>query len=131
MEQIKTFEDACKVKGYDSEKVLPDVSAYPERHRAALTGIAKLFIINEAINFIDNDNQDWEPNWDDIDEEKHFPWVDMENDKGNPTGFRLLGVVCDGTGSDAGSRLVFKSEDGARHAFTQFEDLYKDVFELK
>lgn len=130
-QDIKTFEDACKVKGCDPAKVLPDVSAYPEPHRAALIGMAKLFIINEAINYIDNDNQDWKPDYNDGNEEKHYPWVDMEVDGNNPSGFRLGAVYCVNSHSNVGSRLVYKSEDGARHAFTQFEDVYRDVFKLK
>lgn len=129
--EIKTFADACKVKGYDPEKVLPDVTAFPEPHRAALTGMSKLFIINEAINYVDNGNEPWVPDWNDSDEEKHYPWADMEVDSNNPAGFRLIGVSYDYAGSNVGSRLVYKSEDGARHAFTQFEDIYKDVFQLK
>lgn len=129
--EIKTFADACKVKGCDPVKVLPDVTAFPEPHRAALTGMAKLFIINEAINHVDNDNQDWKPDFNDGNEEKHYPWVDMEVDGNNPSGFRLYGVGYDITYSSVGSRLVYKSEDGARHAFTQFEDVYRDVFKLK
>lgn len=129
--EIKTFEDACKVKGYEPAMVLPNVMAYPQVHQAALTGIAKLFIINEAINYVDNGGKDWAPDWDNNDEEKHYPWVDMEVDSNNPSGFRLGGVIYDHTDSGVGSRLVYKSEDGARHAFTQFEDVYKSVFKLK
>lgn len=128
---IKTFEEACSVKGYDPVMVLPDVSAYPEPHREALTSVAKLYIINEAINYLDNGNKNWEPDYDDGDEEKHYPWVDMEVDSNNPSGFRLYAVCCDYTHSDVGARLSYKSEDGARHGFTQFEGIYRDVFKLK
>lgn len=129
--EIKTFEDACKVKGYDPRKILPDVATYPEPHRAALTGMAKLFVINEAINYLDNGNQNWVPDYDDGDEEKHYPWVDMEVDSNNPSGFQLDDVGYGRTDSHVGARLSYKSEDGARHAFTQFEGIYKDVFKLK
>jgi hypothetical protein len=128
---IKTFEDACKVKGYDPVKAIPNVLAYPENHQAALTGMAKLFIINEAINYVDNGNQDWEPDYDDGDEEKYYPWADMEVDSNNPSGFRLVDVGYDDTGSYVGARLSYKSENGARHGFTQFEAIYRDVFKLK
>ena len=129
--EINSFEAACSVKGYDPVVVLPDVSAYPARHQKALTGIAKLFIINEAINYVDNGNQDWEPNYDDSDEGKHYPWVDMDVDDNNPSGFRLGNCYCVVTATAVGTRLVFKSEAGSRHAFNRFENLYKDVFKLK
>jgi hypothetical protein len=128
---IKSFEDACKVKGYDPLKVLPNVSVFPEPHQAALTGIAKLFIINEAINYVDNGNNPWVPDWNDEDEEKHYPWADMEVDDNNPACFRLHAVYFDNAYACLGSRLVYISEDGARHAFTQFEGIYKDIFILK
>jgi hypothetical protein len=71
------------------------------------------------------------PDWNDGDEEKHYPWADMEVDGNNRAGFRLGAVYYDLTGSCLGSRLVYKSEDGARHAFTQFEGIYKDIMVLK
>lgn len=129
--EVNSFEIACSIKGYDPAKVLPDVSCYPEHHREALTGVAKLFIINEAINYVDNGNQDWEPDYDDSDEEKHYPWADMEVDSNNPSGFRLYDVGCVNAASSVGARLSYKSEDGARHTFNQFEGIYKDIFKLK
>jgi hypothetical protein len=129
--EINSFEVACSVKGYDPAKVLPDASVYPEHHRAALMGVAKMFIITEAINYVDNSNQDWEPDFNDGDEEKHYPWADMEVDSNNPSGFRLNAVYCAYSFACVGARLVYKSEDGARHAFTQFESVYKDIFVLE
>lgn len=129
--EINSFEVACSVKGYDPAKVLPDVSMYPEHHRAALTSVARLFIINEAVNYVDNGNKPWIPDWDNGDEEKHYPWADMEVDSNNPSGFRLYDCLCAYSCTHVGARLVYKSEDGARHAFTQFEDDYRNVFQLK
>lgn len=132
MELIKSFEEACSVKGLDPEKVLPDVSAYPESHRNALTATAKLIIINSALNFVDNDNKDWKPDWNNDDEYKYYPWFDMEvHKKNNPSGFRLDGVnlVCSFT--CVGARLVFRTRKLAEYAGTQFEDLYHDLMVLE
>lgn len=130
MENLISFEEICKVKGYDPEKVIPDMSSYPERHMKALTSVAKLFIVNEAINYVDNGNKDWVPDWQDDNQEKHYPWVDMEKDENNPTGFRLCAVIYDCTISSVGSRLVYRSPKGVKHAFTHFEDLYRDLMVL-
>lgn len=128
VEQIKTFEDACKVKGWDSEKLLPDVTYYPESHRKALIATAKLFIVIDALNYVDNGCKDWEPDWDDSDEEKYYVWVDMEVDDNNPSGFRLFDVYYDYANSIVGSRLVYRTRKTAEYGFKQFESLYRDLF---
>jgi hypothetical protein len=125
MEHIKTFEDACKALNLDPEKVLPDISTFPPPHQKALTATAKLFIVADALN------EGWQPNWNDGDEYKYYPWFDLEKDEDvNPSGFRFHGVSYYYTNSDVGSRLCFKSRDVAQYAGTQFIDLYRDLFIL-
>lgn len=121
MEQIKTFEDACKALNLDPEKVLPDVSAFPPPHQAALIAAGKLFIVADALN------EGWKPDWNN-DEYKYYPWFDLEKDEeDNPSGFRLDSVYYYYSGSDVSSRLCFKSRDIAEYAGTQFVDLYRDL----
>lgn len=129
--EITSFEVACSVKGYDPAKVLPDVSAYPECHRSALLSVARLFIINEAVNYLDNGNEDWVPDYNDGDEEKHYHWVDLEVDANNPSGFRLHGVDYAYALSGVGPRLSYYSENGARHVFEHFEEDVRNFFLLK
>ena len=115
---IKTFEDACKVKGLDPEKVLPDASTSPYGHDTAINAFAKLLIIAEALN------EGWQPDWSNYDERKYYPWFDLEKSKSNPGGF-VVGYAFDFATSYVGSRLCFKSRDLAQYAATQFADLYK------
>ena len=122
MQKIKTFEDACKSLNVDSEKVLPDVSAFPLVHQKALTAAAKLMIIITVLN------GSWVPDWNNDDEYKYYPWFDMEKDENNPDGLRLNDVNCYYSASFVGSRLCFKSRDLAEYAAEQFLDLYKDYF---
>jgi hypothetical protein len=129
--EITSFEIACTVKGYDPAKVLPDVSMYPERHRAALLSVARLFIINEAVNYLDNGNENWVPDYNDGDEEKHYHWVDLEVDANNPSGFRLYVIYYTDSNSCVGPRLSYYSENGARHVFTHFEEDVRNFFLLK
>jgi len=124
MPLVKTFEEACKALGLDPEKVLPDVSAFPPPHQVALTAVGKLFIIADALN------EGWQPNWNNNDEYKYYPWFDMEKDKNNPSGFRLYCVDCDFAGSFVGSRLCFKSKALAEYAGKQFIKLYKDYMRM-
>ena len=114
---------ACEKLGLDSEKSLPDVSGMPEKHRGALVATAKLYIITEAAR------EGKEPNWNDSDEEKWFPWFDMEMDKNNPSGFRFYVTYCvDSTAhAGSGSRLCFLSDEDAEYHGRQHVDLYREM----
>lgn len=119
MELIKSFEEACKVKGLDPEKVVPDVSMYPEEHREAVVAVAKLFIIADVLN------EGHVFNWNDWGEEKHYPWFDMEKEPNNPSGFRFDVSRCAYHCTRVGSRLVFRTRKLSDYAGKQFEDLYR------
>ena len=73
----KTFEEACAKQGYDPEKVLPDVSMFPQQHQTAFTNYGKLVIIAEAMNAIDK----FVPDWNDRNQQKWSPWFDLEKDE--------------------------------------------------
>nr|WP_299385561.1 hypothetical protein [Allomuricauda sp.] len=117
MENIKTFKDACKVLGLDSDKVLPDFGPFPEKHRKAIEAHAKLVIIAEALN------DGWVPDWGNYDQWKYEPWFDM----GGSSGSGFACCVCDGwhSGSTCGSRLCYKSRELAEYAGKQFIELYR------
>lgn len=74
MKEIKglTFEKACKIKGIDSVKALPDVSSFPKEHRKSLVAYAKLVIMVEVANMLANDGKIWRPDYDD-DQPKYEP----------------------------------------------------------
>ncbi len=52
--EVKTFEDACKVERLDAKKVIPDFKAYPAKDRKAMIAHAKLVIIASALNRLAN-----------------------------------------------------------------------------
>ncbi len=120
---IKTFEDACAALSINPE-LLPVVSELPEKHQKALTAHYKLIIIAEALN------AGWQPNWNDYNEYKYFPWLEVEATKEKPSGFgfshTLTFFVFTVTG--VGSRLCYRTRELARYAGKQFADLYKDYF---
>jgi hypothetical protein len=122
--KIKTFEDACNVKGIDANKVLPDVSTYPEAHQKALIAAAKLFIIVDAVN------GDSKFDWSDWDQPKYYPWWDLETEENNPSGFRLHDVYCLYSDSTVGSRLCFHTREEAEQVATDFIDLYRDMIKI-
>jgi len=125
MRLIKTFEGACKVLGHDPQKVLPKVTGFPKAHQKAIIATAKLFIINEALNFIDNGKKKWVPDWDNTSEGKYYPWFWLDK-----PGFRLDDCYYGSSGTTVGARLVYRTRDLAKYAATQFEALYKDLMVL-
>ncbi len=123
MQQIKTYEDACKALNL-SPAALPDVSMLPVKHQQAIIAHCKLVIIAEALN------EGWQPNWSDTDQYKYWPWFDVEEDDKKPSGFGLSFYVCVDwiTITAVGSRLCFKSRELAKYAGEQFSDLYEEYF---
>src|SRR5690606_31082760 len=78
MENVKTFEDACKVWNIGPASIKPD-SSLPEWLQNASVAFNKLAIINRALN-----GPDYKPDWNNEDEHKWYPWFDMEVDDNNP-----------------------------------------------
>lgn len=123
--QIKTFEDACKALNLDANNTIPDFSAYPEKHRAAMVAESKLVLVAQALN------GGWEPDWQDEDEYKYTPWFDFDDENAEAR-FSYCGGChywCQRSG--VGSRLCYKSREIARYAGTQFIDLYREVYVIK
>ena len=107
-EQVKTFEDACKLLGITPNTVFTKADNKDD------IAFKKLKVIAAALN------QGWKPNWKDGNEYKYYPWFDLSK------GFVLVNVHCRYQHSNVSSRLYFVSEDIARYAATQFLSLYKD-----
>lgn len=124
IEDLKTFEDACKLENLDPTKVIPDFSCFPEADRKALEAHAKLLIIVKAANRIDNDGEEWTPDWND-DTWKYQPWFVMNE---GSSGFRYYVYDYWHSYSYVGSRLCFKTEAVCKYISTQFIDLYRDYF---
>jgi len=126
LNELKTFEDACKVEGLDANKVLPDFSAYPEQDRKAMVAHAKLVIIARAANRIANKGKEWKPDWNNYSQWKYYPWFEM----GGSSGFLFGDCGVWRSHSHVGSRLCFINSDVATQVGKQFEDLYKEYFLL-
>ena len=124
--KIKTFEDACKIRKIDPT-ALPEVSMLPVIHQKSIIAHYKLIIIAEAIN------NGWQPNWNNSNEWKYYPWFEVKADKEHPAGFgfSLTYYVLWLTYTNVGSRLCFKTRDTAIFAGKQFAALYKDLMLLE
>lgn len=113
-ERIKTFDDVLEYHGIGKRQTnfllngKPDENAY-----------RKLKLIAQALN------EGWEPDWDDSDQKKYYPWFKMASG-----GFSYAVFANHWTDSAVGSRLCFKSADLAKYAAETFTDIYKEFFTL-
>lgn len=119
-EQVKTFEDACKVLGLKPEN-LPIVENLPEKDRKSLIAYYKLIIITHSLN------EGWEPDFSDWNQWKYWNWFYVESkDSGAYAGF--ASALTDSAASYSiallGSRLCFKTRELAEYARENFLDLY-------
>ena len=123
--KLLTIESCCQVLGKDMAKefpeelmklLSPDEVAYKQSK-----------IITEAVNFLDNGNKPWIPDWNNGDEEKYQPIYIIDANEENPSGvgFSVLCYGCSATPTRVGARHIFKTSKGLYFAVKQFEDIYK------
>lgn len=125
---IQTVEQAFAFLGKDIN-ALPDVSMIDEKSRQAILSHYKLIVVAEALNKEANGGKTWTPNWDDTDQLKYYPWLEISKEEnGSGFGFSYSDYDFDYTNTTVGSRLCFLSRELALYAGKQFEQLYKDYF---
>lgn len=126
--KIKTYEDASAVMNTDPN-ALPDVSMLPEKHQKAVIAFCKLIVITAAINKKqDPNNQEWEPDWNDINQYKYMTWHEVEASEEQPAGFGFSLSYYDFTLSTSyvGSRLYYRSSEAAIYSAEQFKAEWMD-----
>ena len=119
IERVKSYEDACcilnKWEFFDDCIDSIDIIAYK-----------KLKLIIEALN------EGWKPNFNDINELKHYPYFSIEKygRKNGSAGLGCCYAFCGfgNASADVGSRLCFKTKELAIYAAQQFKDLYEDYY---
>src|SRR3954471_1523545 len=84
---IKTFEDACEDQSIDPA-VLPDVSMLTQGMGKFITAAYKLSVIGVSLNK-DKKGNATKADWNDTDEAKWFPWMEVEADDEHPSGSGL------------------------------------------
>lgn len=122
IEQLKTFEDACKVENLDPTTVIPDFSCYPEKDRKSMIAHAKLVIIVRAANRLANEGNEWIPDFNNEDQWKYEAWFERRGSSGFRFGVCVGWYSC----SLVGSRLCFISREVCEYVATQFIDLYNE-----
>lgn len=107
---IKTFDDACEMLGLNRDAVLIGCQTIDE------IAYRKIKIIASAIN------QGWEPDWDNTNQQKWYPYFKLSSG----FGFSDSGCSYGSASAGVGSRLCFETEEKAKYAGSQFTDIYKN-----
>lgn len=109
MDKVKTFEDACSIKGISPESVFSESDAPDEISEK------KLKVIIEVIN------EGWKPNVLNRDQYKYFPYFYINSGGG----FSYFDFDDVNAGSSVGARLLLETSEKAIYMGEQFTDLYK------
>jgi hypothetical protein len=117
----EAFLQACQLRGYDAQTILPDVSQLPEWLQRYTHSSIKRLVIAEAIN----NGRVRKPG----EERVYFPVWDLSD---NTSGLGFTYTDCDGwrTGTHVGPRLEFFSYEDAEFFGKNFMDLHRDVVTL-
>jgi hypothetical protein len=115
---IKTFEDACKKLGVDTEK-LPGVTGLPEEFAKPIIAAYKLLIIYKAIN------NGWKPDWSNYNQYKYYPWFEVLS---SGFGFSVTIYDCAYSHASVGSRLCTDTREKALYIAEQFKAEYIEYF---
>jgi hypothetical protein len=130
--KIKTVEQAFEYLGLDITK-MPDVSSLPKEIQDYIISHYKLTVVVKAINKQSNAGIEWQPDWNDEDQYKYYPYFEVDADDNNRAGvgfsYSLFGFS--DTYARVGSRLLFRTSEDAMHAAKFFEDLYKSNHLIK
>jgi hypothetical protein len=108
IERVNSLKDVFEIMGVDA------FSFYSKNDTADERAYKEMKLVTKCLN------EGWVPNWDNSNELKWYLWFWMDN-----PGFRLLDVYYSYTNSHVCSRLVFKAENLARHAFKIIPDSYR------
>lgn len=126
---IKTVEQAFAAQ---KDKIdlsnLPDLSSLPAKFSRGMLALLKLQVITEAVNNDDPAVPDWEPDYNNDDQRKWFPWYEGGDKSG--AGFRFDGFDFWGalTSAYGGARLACKDKERALHMNEHFQELYKELY---
>ena len=120
-ERVKSVEDAIRELGNNDVEVIQLNRMKSIGLQNHIIGNQELIVIAKALN------EGWQPDWQNDNEYKYFPWFDMDNSS-SAGRFSFNAAVNRSSLSHVGSRLCFKSRELSNYAGNQFEDIYRKVF---
>lgn len=117
--RINLYEDACRELNREPLTIDDFSTKLPNDKRQYLLSVERVTTVIEAMN------EGHQFDWNSYDEDKYYPYWDMEtygDDKAG-SGFSLYAVIYDSTSSAVGARLSSRTEEHAEHvAKIMFED---------
>lgn len=124
--EINNYQDVIAYLGVDECKD-PDVSSYPVEDQEYELNSFRLKKGIKALNKLANGGVEWKPDFNDRDQEKHFPVFIHGEDTGRGSAFAFLisHSYFDNSFSGVGSRFVFIDEETSDKAAEIFFDMYK------
>lgn len=118
--RVKSYADACAIKGI-TPLTQEQFAFLPTDQQAALFSLHKIITVIEVVN------ESWQPDWNDYDEYKYYPWWDMETyeDDVPGSGFRFDDYGSGYAATCVGSRLVCRSSDLSEYVAKLMLDDYR------
>lgn len=115
-DRVKTFDDVLEVLEIDSD----EFEEQCENLEADEVAYKKIKLIAKALN------EGWEPNWNDGNQPKYYPWPTVQASSSKPSGFGFSDTNYNyaNTATHVGSRLCFKTSELALYALEQFKEIY-------
>ena len=127
--EITSIEEAIKryKEPFDLQKTKDALSFLPPAISRGMIALATLQIVVWAVNNDKQDEPEFNPDYNDSDQEKWAPWY-VGGDR-SASGFRFVvsSYGWTGTGADGGARLALKDEDRANHMNKYFQEQYKEL----
>jgi hypothetical protein len=115
-DRIKTFRDACNELGVDPEDIFQPPDTLDE------IAYKKLKVIARALR------GDWEPNWNDGNEKKWYPYFRWSS--GSGFGFSHSSYTYDCSATYVGSRLCFPTSELAEYFGKQFIEIHRELLTI-
>ena len=120
-ERVKSVEDAIKELGNNDVEVIQLNRMKSIGLQNHIIGNQELIVIAKALN------EGWQPDWQNDNQYKYFPWFDFDaSSSAGRFSFHAADHLL--SLSAVGSRLCFKSRELSNYAGKQFEDIYRKVF---
>ncbi|MGA2824320.1 MAG: hypothetical protein ABSE72_12440, partial [Bacteroidales bacterium] len=117
MDRVKTFEDACIESGIFPEDIYHSSDTSDEIAYKQLKLIAKVL------------RGEWEPNWNDENEKKWYPWFQWSSGSGFDFSSSYYGYG--NTYTSVGSRLCFPKKELAEYFGKQFIEIHRELLTIK
>lgn len=129
--EINNYDDVISYLG-EAECKEPDFGSFAEEDREYELNSFRLKKGIKALNKLANGGEEWRPDFNDRDQEKHFPvFINGEDTgRGSAFAFQLSFTTYDYAYSSVGSRFVFIDEETSDKAAEIFFDMYK-IYNLR